>query len=168
MELLTDPQILEALRGLLSTFILGLVSLLAAAMVAGLALGRKKLNAWVSSKVASAESDAHYDAFECATGKLETLTKNAVLEVEQTLVRQLKADKKWDAETAVEARDAAVAVALNHLGSQGMGELEKCLGHGPDIINGMLRTYVEKHVSSYRPIKRTAGAPVSPLGVSQR
>lgn len=134
-DLLDDPQIQSALQ----TVILAVIVALGGVVTALITLASKKILKWLNGK-------AHAATFQCAIGKLEMLTKNAVDEVEQTLVRQLKADDKWDADTAKEARDTAVRIAKRHFGDKGLKELASCMGHTAGSIDGMLRTYVEKHV----------------------
>jgi hypothetical protein len=94
------------------------------------------------------ESKSHGASFAGAIQKIETLTINAVDEVEQTLVRQLKADKEWNVGTAKQARDTAVSIAMRHLGTRGAAEVQSSLGLDREKLEGMLRTLVEKHVGS--------------------
>ena len=134
-ELLDNPQIQSALQ----TIILTIIVTLGGLVTALIGFASKKALRWLEGK-------AHASTFECAIGKLTTITQNAVDEVEQTLVRQLKADNKWNADTAKEARDTAVGIAKRHLGEDGLKELAGCLGHAEESLEGMFRTYVEKHV----------------------
>ena len=135
---LEDP----ALQAAMQTIVLSVLSLLGTVITGAVAWMASYAKQWLEGK-------AHAATFQCAVNKLETVTKNAVDEVEQTLVRQLKADGKWNAETAREARDTAVDVAKRQLGEKGMEELEGCLGHAREAIEGMLRTYVEKQVRGH-------------------
>jgi len=118
---------------------LGIVSLLGTVVTGLLAWASKSIKQWLEGK-------AHAATFQCATDKLEVVTRNAVWEVEQTLVRQLKSEDNWNVETAKLARDTAVQTAVRHLGKHGLAELKGCLGQTQEVIEGMIRTYIEKHV----------------------
>lgn len=104
-----------------------------------LAWGRDAILAWLASL-------SHSAAFKCATQKIFHHAQLAVDEIEQTVVRQLKADGQWDRDTARMARDQAVAVIKHHLGEVGLNELKDCLGLGLDDLEGMFRSYVEAAV----------------------
>lgn len=132
---LEDPEIQSALQNL----VLLVISVLGTVVTAGITVASKKALKWLDGK-------SHAATFQCAVSKIETVTKNAVDEVEQTLVRQLKAEEKWDGDTAKQARDTAVDIAKRHLGDQGIKELSGCMGHTAESMEGMFRTYVEKHV----------------------
>lgn len=136
--------------------VLSVIALAGSVITAILGLASRSLLRWLASK-------SHDASFNCAIQKMETLTINAVDEVEQTMVRQLKADKNWNQDTAKQARDTAVSIALRHLGDQGLREIQGCLGLQRDKIEGMLRTYVEKRVGSSG--MKSPEAPVVPLGV---
>ena len=151
LDLLDNPQIQSALQTVILALIIGLGGLITTMGT----MASKRLLQWLEGK-------AHAATFQCAIGKLTTITKNAVNEVEQTLVRQLKATDKWDAETAKEARDTAVGIAKRHLGEKGMKELASCLGHAKESIEGMIRTYVEKYVREMG--TSSSDSPIVPLG----
>lgn len=93
------------------------------------------------------ESKAHFASFNCAMTKLEALSMNAVEEVEQTLVRQFKAEDKWGVETATEARDTAVEIVKKHLGKAGLAEVQGCLSLGLADVERLITTKVEAFVS---------------------
>ena len=150
---LDDPSVQAALQ----TVVLAVVSLLGTLLAGLIGWAGASARKWLASK-------AHGEAFACATTKLEKLTQNAVQEVEQTLVRQLKADEKWDAGTAKEARDTAVEIVKKHLGEKGMVELKDCMGVAVDTVEGMIRTHVEKHVYSMNATSGAGKAPLVPLG----
>lgn len=157
-----DAAIDEAKAELIQQVALAVISLLGMVITGFITYASNAVRKWIKAKAAETESKAHLAAFTCATTKLETISKNAVEEVEQTLVRQLKEADKWDAAGAKRARDTAVKIALKHLGSQGLQELKACMGHAPDVIEGMLRTYVERTVRAHGTTK-TPGSPVVPL-----
>lgn len=115
---------LSALSGVL-TILIGMVSM--------------HLRHWLASK-------AHFASFECATTKLEKLSTTAVADIEQTLVRTLKAEGRWTPETALAARDAALAVMMQHLGPKGLAELQECLGLAYEDVKDMALSYIEKQV----------------------
>lgn len=133
---LDDPQV----QTILQNIVFAVISALGTVLVAAIGLGTRKVLKFLDGK-------AYAATFECAIKKIGTLTKNAVMEVEQTLVRQIKKDKKWDVDTAREARDTAVSIVERHLGENGMVELGNCLGLVRESLQGMLRTYVERHVN---------------------
>lgn len=131
--------VLEESMPTIAQFVVSLLGIVLTALIAWVS---REAKAWLASK-------AHFAAFECAMQKLETLSYNAVSEVEQTLVRQFKAEKNWNSDTAREARNTAVRIVKSHLGDKGIKELKGCLGHGLDTLEGLIRTLVEKHVSEH-------------------
>ena len=130
-----DPHVQAVTQNIALT----VLSALATVVTALVGMASKKILQWLDGK-------AHAATFECAMSKIESVTKSAVDEVEQTVVRKLKSEDQWNAETAKGARDTAVLIAKNHLGQRGLKELEGCLGQAQDSIEGMLRTHVEKNV----------------------
>jgi len=143
---LDDP----ATQTLMQSVVLAVISALGAVLTATITLASKKALQWLDGK-------AHAATFQCAMSKIESVTRSAVDEVEQTLVRQLKEDDRWDVETARGARDTAVEIAKRHLGIRGMKELEGCLGHAQDSIEGILRTHVEMYVKREN-VERSTGS----------
>lgn len=99
-----------------------------------------KLKDWLNAKV-------HDARFHCATEKISHFTANAIAEAEQTTVKQLKKDGKWDVEKAKTVRDSVVDVVKRHLGPQGLKELKGCLGHDEKVIEGMIRTQIESFLN---------------------
>src|SRR5690606_23581566 len=93
------------------------------------------------------ESKEHFASFNCALTKIEVLSRAAVEEVEQTLVRQFKAEGKWDVETATRARDTALEIVKRHLGDKGMTEIKGCLGMAMKDIERLVLTKIESFVS---------------------
>lgn len=82
-----------------------------------------------------------------AVGHLGGLVEDAVLEVEQTYVRRMKAHGKWDKDAAQIARDTAVSVTMRHL-NDGASDVMDAMGiHDPKVFAGKLRTMVEASVS---------------------
>jgi len=94
------------------------------------------LKNWLDAKV-------HDARFHCATEKIAHFTENAIAEAEQTTVKTLKETKKWDADAARTVRDGVVGVVRRHLGKHGMAELKGCMGHGEDVVEGLIRTQIE-------------------------
>ena len=152
-----DPQltndIVTAAGSLLLTVITGL-----------LAIASKSLRTWLSAQANSAHSkemkEAIY-AYEAAVAQLQALAANAVTEVEQTLVRQLKEDKNWDSVTAQEARDAAAEIVMRH-GKQACDVLRDAGRMTLPAIEGLVRTLVENSVAAMP--HKSKSPPASPLG----
>lgn len=157
MQILT-PEVLEVLNTALVAVLIALLGALSLAARKLIALGSGKLIAWLDAKARETESKAHLAALTCVTEKLETWSTAAVAEVEQTLVRQLKRDDKWNDTTARLARDTAVDIMRRHAGPLGMAELKQCTGLAQEVIEGMFRTWIEKKVASMG----TASNPLSP------
>ncbi len=151
---LDDPQTQAALQ----TVVLAVISLFGTVLAGLIGWVGTSLKKWLDGKANAA-------AFKCAVTKIETVTGRAVAEVEQTLVRQLKADGQWDADTARKARDIAVDIAKRHLGKRGLIELAGCFGHAAESTEGMLRTYVENRVD--RTGSTTKGSPIVGLGLEK-
>lgn len=154
IDIIADPEIVSAAQELAKTAVLAVLGFLGTATTIGLAIASKRIIGWFNAKIEKAkaeakgaESVAHYEAMKCVTQKLDTWSTTAVAEVEQTLVRQLKADKTWDPNTALEARDTAVEIMKRHAGEGGLSELQQCTGLALPGIEGMFRTWVETKVS---------------------
>lgn len=145
-EIAADPVIADAWQSTMQTVVLAVIGLLGTVLTGLITIGSRKLLAWLDAKAKSSGSEAHYAAFKCATEKLSTWSRSAVDEVEQTVVRKLKRQDKWNKETARMARNTAVDVMVRHAGDQGLAELEQCLGVGREVVLGMFRTWVEKQV----------------------
>lgn len=143
----------QQIHDILELAVTGALSLMAMVITGLISWGAKSLKQWLDSK-------AHSASFSCATEKLETLSVGAVMEVEQALVRQLKADQEWNADTAKLARDTAVEIVKRQLGEKGLAELQGCLGLALSDIEGLIRTKVEAIVSS----EGDGMGPVVPLG----
>ena len=129
----------QQLQEILELVVTGGLSLLTLVVTGLVSWGAKSIKQWLDSK-------AHMASFSCATGKLETLVMGATMEMEQTLVRQLKEDDKWDAETAKMVRDTAVGIVKRQLGERGLEELKGCLGLALADIDGIIRTKIEAFV----------------------
>ena len=145
-EVVSDPVVADAWQATMQTVVLAVISLLGTLLTALIGVGSKKLMQWLDARAKASGSEAHYAAFKCATEKLSTWSRSAVDEVEQTIVRKLKREDKWDKNTARGARDTAVDVMTRHAGEQGMAELQECLGVTKDVVLGMFRTWIEKQV----------------------
>jgi len=141
------------IHNILEVLVTGALSLLSLVITGLLTLGSQSIKQWLDSK-------AHAAAFSCATTKLETLTKGAVMEIEQTVVRKLKADEKWTPETARFARDSALEIVKRQLGQKGLAELQGCLGLALKDIEGLIRTKIETTVQS----SGSGSGPVVDLG----
>lgn len=129
---------------LIQQVMLTLMGIMGTVVMAFLTWAGNSMRKWITAKSKGAESNARLQAFLCATTKMETIFRNAYLEVEQTLVRQLKADEStWNSNTARHARDTAVEIGMRHLGEQGVAELSECMGHAPEVIEGIGRTLIE-------------------------
>lgn len=160
-----DPQIVAEAQSLIQTFILGVLGLLATGVTLGIGFLHAKISTYIQGKSKraeaegrSAESAAHLEAFNCVVGKLDTWSTAAVKQVEQTLVRKLKKEKKWDGETARLARDTAVDVMTELAGETGLAELQTCTGKTSKAIVSMFRTWVEMKVADAG--SKSADAPV--------
>ena len=142
----SDPVVVDAWQSTLQTVVLAVIGLLGNVITGLITVGSGKIMKWLDAKSKASGSEAHYAAFKCATEKLSTWSRSAVDEVEQTVVRKLKRENKWDKGTARMARDTAVEVMTRHAGEHGMAELQDCLGVGKDVVLGMFRTWIEKQV----------------------
>lgn len=149
-----DPQIVEEIQAVIQTFILGVLGLLGTGATLGIVFLRAKLVTYIDGKSKqaeaegrSAESTAHLEAFNCVVGKLDTWSTAAVQQVEQTVVRHLKKEKKWNVDTARGARDTAVDVMTELAGETGLAELETCTGKTSEAILSMFRTWIEMKVA---------------------
>ncbi|PCJ22419.1 MAG: hypothetical protein COA94_09130 [Rickettsiales bacterium] len=129
----------EQVQTILEMATTGALSLLAMTVSGLLAWGARSIKHWL-------DSQAHMASFACASTKLASLASDAVLEVEQTLVKQLKNDEAWNADTAKTARDTAAAIVKRHLGTRGLAELRGCLGLALADIEGLIRTQIEVSV----------------------
>lgn len=169
-----DPEVVSQATELVRTLVLGVLGLLFTLVSAGLVWLRTRISTWVSAKVEkakadaeTAESTAHYEALRCFTETVGELAARAVDEVEQTMVRDLKENKKWSVDTAREARDTAVEIMVRHAGELRMERLQRCSGLGQDALVDLFRTYVESKIrrdkSSEKPAGLGAKSPVVPL-----
>jgi hypothetical protein len=145
-----DPEILSALQDLGKTAALTALGLISTALTIGAAYLSKRLISWIEAKqekakadARTAESTAHLEAFKCVSQKLDTWSTNAIRQVEQTVVRKLKRENNWNAETAKMALDTAVDVMKQQAGNVGMNELQQCTGHAVAGIESMFRTWIE-------------------------
>lgn len=152
MELPTE--LLDALNSAALVVLLALISAIALTLRKVVNLGSERLVAWIDARAKTEESNAHLAALECVTRKLSTWAQTAVVELEQTLVRSLKREGKWNETTAREVRDAAVEVMKRHAGPAGLAELQKCTGLDMEVLEGMMRTYIENTVAT---LNRTRG-----------
>lgn len=169
IDVLADPEILAEAQSLFKTLILGVLGALGTLTTLGIAYLSKRISAWFQAKAKKAKADAKsaeavaaYEALKCLTERLEMLSTTAVAEVEQTLVRQLKAEKgAWNAETALRARDTAFEVMKRHAGEKGMAQLQECSGLALPALEGMFRTWIEMKVGESG--GKSEGSPVVPM-----
>lgn len=166
MDIVTDPFVVSQAQELVKTLVLGLLGLLGTVFGVAILWVRTQATEWFNAKIEKAKSDAktaesaaHYEAFRCFTERLTQLATKAVDEVEQTMVRELKADKKWNVDTARKARDTAVEIMVRHAGEDGLKELQHCGKIGLDALMGMFRTYVESEV-----VRRGSSTPANAIG----
>jgi len=142
-----DPLFLDALRAegmtIATQTAIALLALASSALTGALAWLAKRAADYMGSR-------AHLASLECATTRMTQAANAAVEEIEQTLVKSLKAEDAWTAESARAARDEAMAIAMRHLGTRGLAEIRECLGHGVDDVRAMLRSFIEARVASKR------------------
>lgn len=155
------PEGVATLQSVVLALFLAALTAVSLVIRKGIAAGSAAAVKWIEAKAAETESSAHYAALKCLTSRLDTLSTNAVAEVEQTLVRKFKKQGKWDSKSARMARDTAVDVMRRQLGEQGMEELKQCSGLAKEAIIGMFRTWVERKVSEQG---STTDAPVVAMG----
>lgn len=119
------------------------ISALATIVAAVIPLLGVKVSRWLESK-------AHLASFECANKRIMEMTRTAVLEVEQTLVKEYKkasADGKITKEEGIAARDSAYEKVKKHLGKDGWKELLGCLKIDGEALRGLLISHIEARVS---------------------
>lgn len=145
-----DPEILSAIQDLGKTAALAAIGLISLGLTIGSAYLSKRFVAWIEAKqqkalsdARTAESAAHLEAFKCVSQKLDTWAENAIRQVEQTVVRKLKREKNWNADTAKMALDTAVDVMKQQAGDSGMAELQQCTGQAVKGIEALFRTWIE-------------------------
>jgi hypothetical protein len=146
MPSLEDPE----LQAQLQTVIMAVVSLLATVLLGLLAWASAAVKRWLSAKADHAVAHA-------AATKVFNVTEGLVREAEQTLVKEAKAateDGKLTKEDAIRIRDEVVKRAVEHLGANGLGSLQRAFGHngdkGPTMMERMLRTAIEARVSEQK------------------
>jgi len=161
LDVLADPELLAEAQSLFRTIILGVLALLGSLLAVGIPLVSKKISTWLEAKGKGAKASAALKALQCFNEKLRTLATSAVAEVEQTLVRQLKADGTWNAETAMKARDTAVEVMTRHAGENGLAALKECGGMALPALMGVFRTWVEMIVGETG--AKGKNAPIVPM-----
>lgn len=145
-----DPEILAQIQELGKTAIITAIGLIGTGLTILSAYLTRRLVAWIQAKeqkaladANTAQSTAHLAAFKCVAQKLDTWSENAIKQVEQGLVRKLKREKKWNAETAKGALDTAVEIMKQQAGTAGMAELQQCTGHAVEGIESLFRTWIE-------------------------
>jgi hypothetical protein len=143
---LDDPQIHTALQ----TVVLAIISLLGTMVLALLTWLSASVKRWLAVKGASA-------AFLAGSDRVFAVTASLVREAEQTLVREAKAateDGKLTKEDGIRIRDEVLKRSLDHLGLDGVIDLQNIFGHkgdkGVDMIRRILRTAIESRVSEQR------------------
>lgn len=96
--------------------------------------------------IALLKAKSHDARFHCAMDKVETVTVDAVMNAEQTVVGDLRKGGKVDSETGKKALAAALETARSNLGPRGIAELRDCLGLDPPAIDRLLSTRIEREV----------------------
>lgn len=95
------------------------------------------LASWLKSKTEN--QDLQY-----VINELEQTVSTSVDYIEQTVVKQLKADGKWDAEGQKEALDEAVTVVLNSL----TDKTAEILGKNGIDLESIIIKYIESKILS--------------------
>lgn len=94
------------------------------------------------------ESKTHSAAFACATEKLTALVAEAVQDTEQTFVKDMKKQGKWDAGAASLARGAAYDAVMRTLGPEGRQEVLGCLKLDEDGLAQRVYQMIEALIGS--------------------
>lgn len=81
-----------------------------------------------------------------ALARLAELTLKVVLELNQTVVDQLKKDGKWDKEEAAKIKALALIRIKSYLGPAGITELYEVLGLDPKLVDDLIGSYIEAQV----------------------
>jgi hypothetical protein len=81
-----------------------------------------------------------------ALARLAELTATVVLELNQTVVDQLKRDSKWDKAEAAKIKELALAKIKSYLGRAGLAELCEVLGLDPKLVDDLIGSYIEAQV----------------------
>lgn len=81
-----------------------------------------------------------------ALARLAELTVKVVLELNQTVVDQLKKDGKWNKEEATKIKEVALAKIKSYLGRAGLAELCEVLGLDPKLVDDLIGSYIEAQV----------------------
>jgi len=143
MQLLDDPQIQSQLNAVL----MGVISLFFAILTGLIAWASAAVKKWLTAK-------ANYAVFHAASDKIFALAAGLVDEAEQTLVKEAKAataDGKLTKDDAIRIRDEVVKRVMEHLGMEGVTDLQGAFGHagqkGIEMIQRMIRTAIEARIS---------------------
>lgn len=81
-----------------------------------------------------------------ALARLAELTLKVVLELNQTVVDQLKKDGKWNKEEAAKIKALALSKIKSYLGPAGIAELCVVLGLDPKLVDDLIGSYIEAQV----------------------
>lgn len=81
-----------------------------------------------------------------ALARLAELTFKVVLELNQTVVEQLKKDGKWNKEEAAKIKALALTKIKSYLGPAGLAELCEVLGLDPKLVDELIGSYIEAQV----------------------
>lgn len=102
----------------------------------------KKVNSWLESK-------SHMAAFQCANERLMAVVENAVLSIEQTLVKELRAasaDGSISQAEYAHIKASAISLVKEVLGKEGMVEIMGCLKLPENSVNSLISMFIESAI----------------------
>lgn len=82
--------------------------------------------------------------------RLTDFAEKVVLELDQTIVDQLKKDSKWNAEEAKKVKQMALDKLKSYLGAEGVKELMAILGIDSPTLENLLSTLIEAAVRKFK------------------
>lgn len=142
------PETFEAIRALALGLLLFIVSSAALVLRKTVERGVEAYVKYIEGSAKEKDSQAHLASQKCFAYRLEKLTTRAVMDLEQTFVRKMKREKRWDKKAARIARDTAVEVMEKHAGPAGLAEMMACSGLDIEGLRDVFRTSVEAEVAS--------------------
>jgi len=95
-----------------------------------------KLRTWIAAKITN-------EKVEGILLRLEDFVTNVVLELDQTIVDQLKKDGKWNAEEAAKVKALALEKVKSYLGADGVHEALVILGIDAPTFEKLLSSLIE-------------------------
>jgi hypothetical protein len=98
-----------------------------------------KFREWIKAKIAN-------EKVEGILLRLEGFVEKVVVELDQTIVDQLKKDGKWNAEEAAKVKALALEKVKSYLGEAGVKEAMAILGLTSPLLEQLLITLIEAAV----------------------